>query len=151
MIKLSLDRLALLAASVLLAAGLAASAAAQQAPPAAKTDESRGGWRSACAQDLKDLCRRTSGGSAKRLCLNANLSKVSQGCQAALNERRQQRAEALRACGAELQSLCKDVVGSNGAKLQCLHQKTAEATPACAQALSVVSPARSGKTGAAKN
>ena len=142
------------AAALLLAGfviGAAGSAWAQSAPAAATPDDTRGGWRSACHADVKQHCRRVVGGAAKRLCLDANLSKVSAPCQAALGARRQQRAEARRACTTELQSLCKEVTGGSGDKLRCLQQKSAQVGPACGTALSVLSlGASKSKDGAKK-
>ena len=137
----------LLASFVISAAG---AAWAQQTPAATTPDDTRGGWRGACHADVKQHCRRVVGGAAKRLCLDANLSKVSASCQAALGERRQQRAEARRACTSELQSLCKEVTGGSGDKLRCLQQKAAQVGAACGKALSVLSLGASKSKDAAK-
>jgi hypothetical protein len=103
-------------------------------------NDTRGGWRSACVNDVKQFCRGTSGGPAKRLCLDANLAKLSAPCQGALNDRRAVRSAARRACSKELQSICKDITGTRGAKFQCLQQKVVEASPECAKALANLFP-----------
>jgi len=154
-----MGRIVKLLRPLLLAAGVAlmfgATAEAQQAParPAAPgtaqakpdpADETRGGWRGACRRDVTQFCRAAVGGRAKRQCLDVNLTKVSAPCQAALGERRRQRAEARQTCRADTEKLCKDVVGGS-AKLQCLRQKAAEVGPDCAKALAGLAAGSSGK------
>ena len=129
-----------------------APAAAQSVPQSVPAASSRSGWRGACGRDLKQFCGGTAGGAAKRLCLDSNTAKLSAACQAALVERRQQRAEVRKICSAEIQSLCKDIASGGGARLQCLQQKSSEAGAACAKALAGLSPSASSKrTPAPKN
>jgi hypothetical protein len=84
--------------------------------------EGRGGWRTACVIDIKQFCRGSSGGSAKRRCLDAAAAKLSAPCKTAMADRRQVRAETRKACAVEIGSLCGDVKGG-GAKLKCLQTK----------------------------
>ena len=135
------------------AGGAQAQQGASGSTPAATRpgSDSRGAWRGACSTDIVRLCRTVKGGQGKRQCLEANLTKVAAGCQAALTERRQQREEALRVCRADLQTLCKDVARGRGAKLQCLREKSASASPDCAKALAGLPAGGGSKSAAPKN
>ena len=160
-------RLAHLFKAICLVAGVAAicaaPTAAQQSPvgprPATRdaaepkaeaVDEGRGGWRASCRPELKLLCRGAVGGSAKRRCLDINLTRQSPACSAALNLRRQQRAVALQACAADVSALCQDAMASHGTKLKCLELKTTQVSPACGKALVQLKAEAAGGKGAGK-
>jgi hypothetical protein len=109
---------------------------AQQATEATGKAEDRGGWRGACAKDLKTLCRGSAGGSAKRICLDSNVSKLSPACQASLVERRRVRAETLKSCSAELVANCKDATAlGKGAQIKCLQDVKTPMSPQCTKAI----------------
>jgi len=140
-----------------------APAAGRSAPKAdaAKPDtesESNSGWHAGCRADVKRFCVGYRGGRAKRHCLEANLTQVSQMCRSALDLRRQQRAAAVASCRQDQLKLCADAnaqsdkEGSTGAVLQCLRLKTAEVGPDCAKALAGLNSADPGaKSGIRKN
>jgi hypothetical protein len=115
-----------------------AKAAVAPAATAAAVDvdsnESRGGWRTACIKDLKQFCRGASGGHAKRECLETNSAKTSSACRVSLDDRNDLRKEARRICRGDLAKLCPETNGGKD-ELQCLRQKPAELTGPCDAAM----------------
>jgi hypothetical protein len=116
----------------------AKAAPAQSAPTAAappvNTDETRGGWRSACLKDVKQFCRSVSGGHDKRACLETNTAKISPACRTSLDDRSDQRQETRRVCRVDLAIHCAEVAGGT-AEIQCLRQKAQLLSPPCGDAM----------------
>ena len=125
----------------------AASQANADTPDTAREGRRGNGLRRACRNDIGQFCPdAVAGAGGKRQCLEANLTKLSPNCQSAVTQLRQRQAQIGQACRGDVQTLCKDVTPGRGAKLQCLRQKSAEVSPACAQALaSVPTDGRRGK------
>lgn len=124
-------------------AGRATTAAAL--PPLAASGgapTANGDVRQACHADIATVCAGVEkGGGRIGKCLKDNAGKLSPGCQAAIADRKNKmqvlKKAAKAACAADSHTLCG--TGVNGhAERQCLHQKEAQLSNGCRQALAAL-------------
>jgi hypothetical protein len=106
--------------------GLPFAAGAQQAPAA-------GTVREACASDAQTLCPGMKP-MDQRKCLMTNISKVSQGCGAALANARSAMREYMQACGADIRQYCGNQA-AGPARHQCVMANQAKFSQPCQSAL----------------
>jgi len=84
-----------------------------------------------CRQDIQKFCpNATPGSGAFRDCLEQHKAELSPACQARINEAKSRIADWRKACGADLQKVCSDVVGPRNLR-RCLSQHRDQLSPSC--------------------
>jgi len=86
----------------------------------------------ACGPDIKTLCAANAGDrKAVRQCLRTNKTKLSTGCQAFMQERKESHKEKLAACQSDIDSHCQGITKGGGATWKCLVANQAKLTDGC--------------------
>jgi chromosome segregation ATPase len=92
----------------------------------------------ACQADVQRLCPQTKPGPERSACMREHKDQVSAECRelfAKVKEGRAEAREAMQACRADAQKLCKDVKPGRGRIVECLKQHDQDISPACAEEL----------------
>jgi len=86
----------------------------------------------ACGDDIYQYCPDVKVGGGRVLkCLGSNSTKLSPGCQKAVQQAEEKSAEFKKACEEDSSKFCKGVPRGQGRLLACLRSKETELSPAC--------------------
>lgn len=84
-----------------------------------------------CRQDIQKFCPDAKpGGGAFRDCLEQHKAELSPACQARISEAKSRIADWRKACGADVQKVCSDVIGPRNLR-QCLNQHRDQLSQSC--------------------
>lgn len=115
--------------------GMASLALAQQA-----AESPRMQMRQACESDMKTLCPNTPAGPERRQCMQSNMSKLSEGCRAAIGAVKAEAAQMRTACRADFRQYCAGQTGPG--RMQCLRENQDKLSQGCRDAMSAMGPAQ---------
>lgn len=119
--------------SIMLAAallgGLASGAVAQE--------KAGGGLGVVCKAEMASLCP-SDGKTGPFVCLLKNQAKLGPECASYVKTAEDRRTKFRVACEADRAKLCKDVEAKGGKMMQCLHDKQAELSKPCAEAVAAL-------------
>ncbi len=88
----------------------------------------------ACRADIQSFCPNVAPGPARRTCITTNMPKMSAGCQAAFNGRREAMKDVRKACGADIAQYCASAA-AGPARHQCMSQNQTKFSSDCQAAL----------------
>jgi|SRR5579862_2921954 len=84
-----------------------------------------------CRQDIQKFCPDAKPGTgAFRDCLEQHKAELSPACQARINEAKSRIADWRKACGADVQKVCSDVIGPRNMR-RCLNEHTDQLSQSC--------------------
>ena len=84
-----------------------------------------------CRQDIQKFCPdATPGSGAFRNCLEQHKAELSPACQARISEAKSRIADWRKACGADVQKVCSDVIGPRNLR-RCLSQHRDQLSQSC--------------------